>query len=62
MGGGGEAPVPDVTLLDQNIDDLFGEAGDGLAVEALSAALSTPPLTPSLVLRMQEKQNRGCRT
>ena len=57
-----EGPLPDSTLMGQNIDDLFGEAADSLAVEALDAALASVPLPPALVLRMQRKQNRGCCT
>jgi hypothetical protein len=54
--------MPDAAMMDQNIDDLFGEAADGLAVDALGVALPSAPLLPSVVLRMMEKQTTGCCT
>jgi mediator of RNA polymerase II transcription subunit 16, fungi type len=55
-------PDADAAMIDQNIDDLFGEAADGLAVDALGVALPPAPLPPSVVLRIMEKQSRGCCT
>lgn len=55
--------LPDAAaLMDQNMEDLFGEAADSLAVDALGVAMSAAPLTPAVVLRMLEKQNLGCCT
>ncbi|KAK3725235.1 Mediator of RNA polymerase II transcription subunit 16 [Vermiconidia calcicola] len=56
------ATLPDAAMLDANIDDLFGEAADGLAAEALGVALPSAPLPPSLIFRIMEMQNKGCCT
>ena len=45
-----------------DVDDLFGEAADGLAVEALGVTMPSAPLPPTLVLRIMEMQSRGCCT
>ena len=63
-----EGPIPDGGMMDANmdanidVDDLFGEAADGLAAEALGVALPAAPLPPSLVLRIMGMQSRGCCT
>ena len=46
----------------ENIDDLFGEAADGLPTDGLGIALPAAPLPPGLVLRIIELQTRGCCT
>ena len=63
-----ESSLADPTMMDANIDgnidvdDLFGEAADGIAAEALGVALPAAPLPPSLVLRIMEMQTKGCCT
>ena len=54
--------MPDGAMMDQNIDDLFGEAADVLAVDALGVALPAIPPPASIVLRMTAKQTKGCCT
>ena len=63
-----EAALPDTGMMDANmdanidVDDLFGEAADGLTAEALGVALPAAPLPPSLVLRIMDMQTKGCCT
>ena len=63
-----DASLVDGAMMDANmeanldVDDLFGEAADGIAAEALGVALPSAPLPPSLVLRIMEMQSRGCCT
>ena len=48
--------------MDGNLDDLFGEAANGLAAEALGVPMPPAPLPPSLVLRIMDMQTKGCCT
>lgn len=48
--------------LDPTIDDLFGEAADGLAADALGVALPSLPLPPELVRHVAKMHTRGCCT
>ena len=53
--------------MDTNLDDLFGEAADGLATNGLTAdALGVPlpptPIPPELALRIADMQGKGCCT
>lgn len=50
------------SAMDGNLDDLFGEAADGLAAEALGVPMPPAPLPPSLVLRIMDMQTKGCCT
>ena len=59
--------MPDDLGLADNMDDLFGEAADGLG-EGLGVALPPMPALPSqplpaaVVLRVAEMQRTGCCT
>lgn len=57
-----EQSMPDAVIMDQNLDDLFGEAADGLAVDTLGVAMPPAPLPPSVALRVMEQQSKGCCT
>lgn len=57
-----EQSMPDGSMMDQNIDDLFGEAADGLAVDALGVGLPPEPLAPSVALRVMDKESKDCCT
>ena len=50
------------TNIEPNIDDLFGEAGDGLTADNLGIALPSSPLSPGVVLHISDMQRRGCCT
>lgn len=51
--------LPDTSMMDGTMDELFGEAPVGL-----DGGISMPakPLPVSLVLRLAEMQSRGCCT
>lgn len=53
-----EGPVggmPDTSIMDPTMDDLFGEAtGD------LVTAMPTPPVPAALLVRLADMQSRGC--
>ena len=53
--------VPDSTLID-GLDDLFGETSDDLVPHNLDVSLPSAPITASLIMRLNELQNRGCCT
>lgn len=48
--------------MDTNLDDLFGEAADGITNGALSVPMPPAPLAPALALRIADMQSRGCCT
>ena len=54
-----DTTMPDSTMMDPNIDDLFGEEADDLTADALGVPLPSAPLSPALPLRIAEMQNRG---
>ena len=54
--------MPDAAMMDANIDDLFGEAADGIAAESLGVGLPSAPIPASLAMRITEMQNKGCCT
>ncbi|KAF2173213.1 hypothetical protein M409DRAFT_17158 [Zasmidium cellare ATCC 36951] len=49
--------IPDAAMMDPTMEDLFGEAADGLNVP-----LPPAPLPAALILRIAEMQSRGCCT
>lgn len=51
--------LSEAALMDP-LDDLFGEAGDGLGV--VMPPLPSEPLPPALTLRIAEMQRNGCST
>jgi len=55
-------PLPDNTMMDgmDTMDELFGEAADGLGVTVVP--LPQAPLPASLILRVAEMQRIGCCT
>lgn len=58
-----EAPMPDATMMDTGIDDLFGDVGaDLVAADGLGVALPPVPVPPKLVSRVAEMQWKGCCT
>ena len=48
--------------MDGNLDDLFGEAAEGLAADALGVPMPSTALPSSVVLRIMDMQTRGCCT
>ncbi len=64
-----EPSMPDVAMenamngsMDPTIDELFGEASEGLTADGLGVPLSSAPLPPDLVLHTMNMQARGGRT
>lgn len=61
-----ETALPDSTLMeanmDANMDDLFGEAADGLVTDGLGVGLPSTPIPAELALRITDMQSRGCCT
>lgn len=53
------ADLPDASMMDGAMDDLFGEAPVGLDG---GIAMPAAPLPASLILRIAEMQSRGCCT
>ncbi|KAI5370099.1 putative mediator complex, subunit Med16 [Septoria linicola] len=49
--------MPDASMMDPNMDDLFGEAANDLV-----AAMPATPLPAPVFLRLAEMQSRGCCT
>jgi hypothetical protein len=62
LASGVDQSIPDAAMMDQNIDDLFGEAADGLAVDALGVTLPPAPVSATVALRVMDKQYQGCCT
>lgn len=54
--------LTNAAMVDTTMDDLFGEATNGLSVEGLGISLSNPPPPPSLISRIAEMQSGGCCT
>jgi mediator of RNA polymerase II transcription subunit 16 len=50
-----EPAMVDTGMMDPTMEDLFGDAGDGLNV-----GMAPAPLPASLILRVAEMQSRGC--
>lgn len=45
----------EAAMMDPTMEDLFGDAGDGLNV-----GMAPAPTPPKLILRIAEMQSRGC--
>ncbi len=52
--------MPDASMMDPNMDDLFGEAANDLV--AAMPAMPATPLPAPVFLRIAEMQSRGCCT
>ncbi|KAF7189771.1 Mediator of RNA polymerase II transcription subunit 16 [Pseudocercospora fuligena] len=59
LGNATMADLPDASMMDGAMDDLFGEAPVGLDG---GIAMPAAPLPASLILRIAEMQSRGCCT
>lgn len=58
-----QAPLADASMMDANIDDLFGDGGaDLVGADGLGVPLAVAPLPPKLVSRIAEMQWKGCCT
>lgn len=51
----GPAGIPDASMMDPTMDDLFGDATNDLAT-----AMPAPPIPAPVFLRLAEMQSRGC--
>jgi mediator of RNA polymerase II transcription subunit 16 len=50
-----EPAMVDAAMMDPTMEDLFGDAADGL-----NGGMASAPLPASLILRIAEMQSRGC--
>lgn len=50
-----EPAMVDAAMMDPTMEDLFGDAADGLNV-----GMPPAPLPASLIVRIAEMQSRGC--
>lgn len=50
-----EPAMVDAAIMDSSMEDLFGDAADGLNV-----GMAPAPLPASLISRIAEMQSRGC--